>query len=71
MAHPDGAVVVEKSVTVQAHGAARVSVGGDDLQRQATAVDKLRLEVDGLLTANGKPYVMVRYRDGPFSLHHG
>ncbi|MDQ2959662.1 MAG: hypothetical protein M3R48_01225 [Candidatus Dormibacteraeota bacterium] len=71
LSHPEGAVVAEKTVTVQAHGAARVAAGVAELERAGTAVDRLRLEVDELLTANGKPYVMVRYRDGPFSLHHG
>jgi hypothetical protein len=48
-----------------------VSVEAADLSNAAHEVDRLRLEVDGLLTGNGKPYVMVRYRGGPFSLHHG
>ena len=30
-----------------------------------------RLGADPLLTANGKPYVLMRYGDGPLSLHHG
>jgi hypothetical protein len=48
-----------------------VSVTGDDVARASAPVERLRLEVDGLLTGNGKPYVMLRYGDGPFSLHHG
>ena len=70
LTHPDGAVIAEHSAKVNAHGALHVSVGSDDL-RGAGKVERLRLEVDGLLTDNGKPYVMVRYRGGPFSLHHG
>jgi hypothetical protein len=31
----------------------------------------LRVGLDPLLTTNGKPYVMMRYADGPPSLHHG
>jgi hypothetical protein len=31
----------------------------------------LRVGLDPLLTANGKPYVIMRYADGPLSLHHG
>ncbi len=69
--HPDGAVLSERTVTVQPHGAVRVSVSGDDVANAATPVERIRLEVDGLLTENGKPYVMLRYGDGPFSLHHG
>ncbi len=30
-----------------------------------------RIGLDPLLTANGKPYVIMRYADGPPSLHHG
>jgi hypothetical protein len=70
-AHPDGATLAERTVTVQPHGAVRVGVTADDVARASTHVERLRLEVDGLLTENGKPYVMLRYGDGPFSLHHG
>jgi hypothetical protein len=70
-AHPDGATLAEKTVTVQPHGAVRVGVTAADVARVSTPVERLRLEVDGLLTENGKPYVMLRYGDGPFSLHHG
>lgn len=70
LAHPEKTILSEHTETVRAHGAIRVSVTADDLARAAGTVDKLRLEVDGLLTSNGKPYVMVRYGNGPFSLHH-
>ena len=30
-----------------------------------------RVGLDPLMTGNGKPYVLVRYADGPLSLHHG
>jgi hypothetical protein len=70
-AHPDGAVLSQQTVTVQPHGAVRVSVSGEDVAKASGPVGQLRLEVDGLLTENGKPYVMLRYGNGPFSLHHG
>ncbi len=70
-AHPDGATLAERTVTVQPHGAVRVGVTAEDVASASTPVERLRLEVDGLLTQNGKPYVMLRYGDGPFSLHHG
>jgi hypothetical protein len=70
-AQPGGETLAERTVTVQAHGAVRVGVTGDDIARVGIPVQHVRLEVDGLLTENGKPYVMVRYADGPFSLHHG
>ncbi|MBJ7596046.1 MAG: hypothetical protein JF886_14540 [Candidatus Dormibacteraeota bacterium] len=69
--HPDSRTVVERTASVPAHGAIRVSVAAGDLVAAGGAVQKIRLEVDGLLTENGKPYVMVRYGEGPFSLHHG
>jgi hypothetical protein len=31
----------------------------------------VRVGLDPLLTGNGKPYVLLRYADGPLSLHHG
>jgi hypothetical protein len=70
-AHPDGATLSERTVTIQPHGAVRVGVTADDVAKASAPVERLRLEVDGLLTENGKPYVMLRYGDGPFSLHHG
>lgn len=71
IADPDGPVVAERIVTIAAHGVARVTVDAADLSRVKEPIDRIRLEVDDLLTGNGKPYVMLRYGDGPFSLHHG
>jgi hypothetical protein len=34
-------------------------------------VAHLRVGLDPLLTGNGKPYVLMRYDDGPLSIHHG
>jgi hypothetical protein len=34
-------------------------------------VEHIRIGLDPLVTANGKPYVIMRYADGPPSLHHG
>jgi hypothetical protein len=31
----------------------------------------LQLGIDPLPTLNGKPYVLMRYGNGPLSLHHG
>lgn len=31
----------------------------------------VRIGVSPLMTANGKPYVLMRYGDGPLSVHHG
>lgn len=71
LTYPEGIVLSERTATVAAHGATRVSVTADDVSRAGNGAGSVRLEVDELLTGNGKPYVMVRYRDGPFSLHHG
>ena len=34
-------------------------------------IGHVRIGLDPLLTTNGKPYVIMRYADGPPSLHHG
>ncbi|MGH2869753.1 MAG: hypothetical protein ACRDNK_19570 [Solirubrobacteraceae bacterium] len=70
VAHPAGAVVSGRTATIQPHGVTCISVTAEDLTRAGGPVERLRLETDGLLTRNGKPYVMVRYGDGPFSVHH-
>jgi hypothetical protein len=52
----------------------RVRVPGEDIHEWATRhpeVEQVRIGLDPLLTANGKPYVIMRYADGPPSLHHG
>lgn len=72
LAHPSGATVVEHSLEVAGHGVARATLTAADVER-AGGLDGeyLHLEVDDLLTSNGKPYLMSRYGAGPFSLHHG
>jgi hypothetical protein len=39
--------------------------------RRHPGVEHVRIGLDPLLTPNGKPYVIMRYADGPPSLHHG
>lgn len=47
----------------------RVRVDPDVLRQRGTT--SFRVGVDPLPTPNGKPYVLMRYGDGPLSLHHG
>jgi len=52
----------------------RVRVPHEAIREWATRhpeVEHVRIGLDPLLTANGKPYVIMRYADGPPSLHHG
>ena len=55
------------------HGLRRLHVDLDTLRTaaRATGASSFRVGVDPLPTANGKPYVLMRYGDGPLSLHHG
>ena len=39
--------------------------------RDEGLAEHVRIGLDPLLTANGKPYVIMRYGGGPLSLHHG
>jgi hypothetical protein len=39
--------------------------------RQDIKIKNVRVGIEGLLTPNGKPYVIMRYGGGPQSLHHG
>jgi hypothetical protein len=43
----------------------------EDALRDFPAGVHLRVGLDPLLTGNGKPYVLMRYDQGPLSLHHG
>jgi hypothetical protein len=49
----------------------RVAVPREELATWPARAEHVRIGVDPLLTANGKPYVLIRYEDGPLSLHHG
>jgi hypothetical protein len=52
----------------------RVRVPAEVLGDWRARVDEIplaRVGLDPLLTGNGKPYVLMRYGDGPLSLHHG
>ena len=40
-------------------------------EERSPDVSHLRIGLDPLLTGNGKPYVLMRYDDGPLSIHHG
>jgi hypothetical protein len=42
-----------------------------DWRGRVSEVPLARVGLDPLLTGNGKPYVLMRYGDGPLSLHHG
>ena len=49
----------------------RVRVPEDELSSWAGRAEHARVGLDPLLTANGKPYVLLRYGHGALSLHHG
>lgn len=52
----------------------RVRFAREDLREGLDRLGRpchVRIGVDPLLTANGKPYVLMRYDSGPLSLHHG
>ena len=49
----------------------RVHIPGDEIAASAGSARLGRVGMSPLLTDNGKPYVIMRYGDGPLSLHHG
>jgi hypothetical protein len=51
------------------HALHRVRIDPDRLRD--CGATQFRVGVDPLPTLNGKPYVLMRYGDGPLSLHHG
>ena len=71
---PDDQAVVERTLDFSPRQLHRVRFARDDI---AEGLDRLggsrqlRIGLDPLLTGNGKPYVLMRYDDGPLSLHHG
>ncbi len=64
----------ERALQLGPRALKRVRVPSEELAAWGTRhpeVRHLRIGVDPLLTANGKPYVIMRYAEGPPSLHHG
>ncbi len=64
----------ERSLELGPRALKRVRVPGAELAVWGVRhpeIRHLRIGVDPLLTANGKPYVIMRYAGGPPSLHHG
>jgi hypothetical protein len=72
---PDGTTALyERAIELAPRALARVSVPPEQLALwpvRQPEIRHLRVGVDPLLTANGKPYVIMRYIEGPPSLHHG
>jgi hypothetical protein len=60
--------VWEQAVPLGPCATARLNV---DVNALKTAAGEVRLGVDPLPTANGKPYVLLKYGSGPLSVHHG
>jgi hypothetical protein len=72
---PDGVTALyERAIELAPRALARVRVPPEQLAVwpvRHPEIRHLRVGVDPLLTANGKPYVIMRYIEGPPSLHHG
>jgi hypothetical protein len=64
-------VLFERKVALQPHQLERVKIGRDSLADDGAAPRHLRVGLEPLLTVNGKPYVLMRYGNGPLSVHHG
>jgi len=70
----DAVTMYEAEVELAPRAVARVRVPSDELStwpQRHPETRHVRVGMDPLMTANGKPYVMMRYTDGPPSLHHG
>lgn len=64
----------ERALSLGARALERVRVPEEELatwSARRPEIRHVRIGVDPLLTANGKPYVIMRYAAGPPSLHHG
>jgi len=69
----DDAPIVSRQLDLGPRQLRRVRFSADEfaaaLARRPSTYGRIGL--DPLLTGNGKPYVLLRYGDGPLSLHHG
>lgn len=68
-----GATKWSQEVTLTSRQVARVKVPEAEILKWKAEVDPgtVRIALDPILTGNGKPYVIMRYGGGPWSLHHG
>lgn len=63
-----------QALELEPHQLHRVRVPAEQLadwRGRVGEVPLARVGLNPLLTPNGKPYVLLRYADGPLSLHHG
>jgi hypothetical protein len=70
----DSTTLYERSVELGPRALTRVRIPDAELAAwpvRHPGLRHLRVGVDPLLTTNGKPYVIMRYAEGPPSLHHG
>lgn len=69
----DNSAVWSATATLAPHEVERVRVPEAELEsfRARKPAGRFRVGVDPLPTSNGKPYLLMRYGDGPLSLHHG
>jgi hypothetical protein len=69
----DDSKLWEFPVTMKTRETKRVSVPQSLISElsESQVTRNIRVGIDGLLTPNGKPYVLMRYGVGPRSLHHG
>jgi hypothetical protein len=68
-----GETLWQQQVTLAPRALQRVRVPAEEIARwrDEQVAEHVRIGLDPLLTANGKPYVIMRYGGGPLSLHHG
>jgi hypothetical protein len=69
-AEPGDRALFERELDFAPRQLHRVRISAAELAEAGPGVHA-RIGVDPLLTPNGKPYVLMRYGDGPLSLHHG
>jgi hypothetical protein len=67
----DADTLFEQEIELRPKELRRVRVPSEEIARWPDRPEHLRIGLDPLLTANGKPYVLMRYSGGPLSIHHG
>ena len=70
----DSVTFYRESLELAPRALRRVRVPDEEIRawpRRHAGIEHVRIGLDPLLTANGKPYVIMRSADGPPSLHHG
>lgn len=68
---PDDRPILERRLQFAPRQLHRLTFTGEEIAPHLGGSEHIRVGLDPMTSLSGKPYVIMRYGDGPLSLHHG